>query len=65
MLQGRRIESVCHMKRYNVCRSKKQQQKTLSYLSAHMVNRLLRENRKSIPNFFNDKKLFKNVTLQI
>ena len=31
-----------------------------------MVNRLLRENRKYIPNFFNGKKkLFKNVTLQI
>ena len=31
-----------------------------------MVNSLLREKRKYIPNFFNDKKkLFKNVTLQI
>ena len=33
--------------------------------TAHVVNRLLRENRKSIPIFFNGKKLFKNVTLQI
>ena len=39
--------------------------KTLSHLSAHMVNRLLRENRKSIPNLFNAKKLVKNVTRQI
>ena len=32
-----------------------------------MVNRLLRENRKYIPNFFNGKKknFFKNVTLRI
>ena len=30
-----------------------------------MVNRLLLENRKSIPIFFNGIKLFKNVTLQI
>ena len=37
---------------------------TLSRLSAHMVNRLLRENRKSIPNL-SGKKLFKNVTLRI
>ena len=28
-------------------------------LSAHVVNRLLRENRKSIPNVFNGKKTFK------
>ena len=33
--------------------------------SAHVVNRLLRENPKSIPNFSNGNKLFKNVTLQI
>ena len=30
-----------------------------------MVNRLLCENRKSFPMFFDGKKLFKNVTLQI
>ena len=38
---------------------------TLSLLSAHLVNRLLHENRKSIPKIFNGKKLFKNVTLHI
>ena len=32
--------------------------KTLSYLSAHVVNRLLREKRKSISNVFNGKNLF-------
>ena len=37
----------------------------LSHPSAQVVNRLLRENRKSIQNFFNGKKRFKNVTLQI
>ena len=37
----------------------------LSHLSAHMVNRLLRENRKSIPKMFNGRKHLKNVTLQI
>ena len=37
----------------------------MSHLSEHMVNRLLLENRKSIPKFFNGKKLLKNVTLQI
>ena len=31
---------------------------TLSHLSAHVVNRPLRENRKSIPKFFNSKKTF-------
>ena len=31
----------------------------LSHLSAHVVNRLLCENRKYISNFFNGKKLFK------
>ena len=31
----------------------------LSHLSAHTVNRLSRENRKSIPNIFNGKKLLK------
>ena len=31
---------------------------TLTHLSAHVVNRLLCENRKSIPNFFNGKKIF-------
>ena len=36
--------------------------KTLSHLSAHVINRLLRENQKSIQNVFNGKKLFKNVT---
>ena len=35
------------------------------HLSAHVVKCLLRENRKSIPIFFNGKKLKKNVTLQI
>ena len=39
--------------------------KTLSHLSAHMVNCLLRENQKTIPKFLSGKKLFKNVTLQI
>ena len=38
---------------------------TLSHLSAHVVNLLLRENWKPIPNFFKGKKLFKNVTFQI
>ena len=38
---------------------------TLSHLSAHVVNRLLRENRKTILKILNGKKLFKNVTLQI
>ena len=38
---------------------------TLSHVSAHMVNRLLRKNRKTIPKFLIGKKLFKNVTLQI
>ena len=42
-----------------------EQDKTLSHLSVHMVNHLLHENWKSIPNFFNGKKLFKDVTLQI
>ena len=37
----------------------------LSHLTAHVVNRLLREKRKSVPNYFNGKKLLKNVTLQI
>ena len=37
----------------------------LSHLSVRVVNHLLCENRKSIPKFFNGKKLFKNVTLQI
>ena len=37
-----------------------------AHLSVHMVNRLLRENRKYVTNIFNGKKkLFKNVTLQI
>ena len=38
---------------------------SLSHLSVHVVNRLLRENRKSIPKFLSGKKLFKNVTVQI
>ena len=38
---------------------------TLSHLGAHLVNRLLDESRKSIPNFLKGKKLLKNVTLQI
>ena len=33
--------------------------KTLSHLSVHMVNRLLRENRKTIPKFLSGEKLFK------
>ena len=32
---------------------------------AHTVNRLLRENQKTIPKFLSDNKLFKNVTPQI
>ena len=39
--------------------------KLLSHLSAQVVNHQLCENRMSIPNFFNGKKLLKNVTLQI
>ena len=44
--------------------------KLLPHLSVHLVNRLLREKLKSIPNVFNGKKKkkkkrFKNVTLQI
>ena len=31
---------------------------TLSHLSAHVVNRLLRENRKTIPKFLSGKKTF-------
>ena len=38
---------------------------SLSHLSARVVNRLLRENRKSFPKFLSGKKLLKNVTLQI
>ena len=38
---------------------------TLSHLSAHVVNRLLCENWKTIPKYLSGKKLFKNVTLQI
>ena len=37
----------------------------LSHLSAHVVNRLLRENRKTIPKCLSGKTLLKNVTLQI
>ena len=37
---------------------------TLSHLSAHVVNRLLHENRKSIPKFLSGKNTSKNVTLQ-
>ena len=37
----------------------------LSHLGAHLVYRLLRKNRKTIPKFLSGKKLFKNVTLQI
>ena len=37
----------------------------LSHLSAHMVNCLLRKNRKSIPTILSGKNLFKSVTLQI
>ena len=36
----------------------------LTHLSAHVVNRLLRENRKSITKHFNGK-ITENVTLQI
>ena len=38
---------------------------TLSHLSAHLVNRLLHANRKTIQIFLSGKNLFKNVTLQI
>ena len=37
----------------------------LSHLSAHVVNRLLREKWKCIPKFLSGEKLLKNVTLQI
>ena len=37
----------------------------LSNLTAHVVNRLLLEKRKTIPKFLNGKILFKNETLQI
>ena len=36
-----------------------------SHLSVHLVNRLLRENWKSIPKLLSGKNFFKNVTLQI
>ena len=36
-----------------------------SHLSVHIVNRLLRENQKTIPKYLSGKKLLKNVTLQI
>ena len=39
--------------------------KNSASLSAHVVNHLLRKNRKTIPKFLSGKKLFKNVTLQI
>ena len=40
--------------------------KNLSHLSAHVVNHLLRENRKSIPKVLSGKKLLKYLlTLQI
>ena len=38
---------------------------TLFYLSAHVVNRLLRENWNTIPKFLSGKILLKNVTVQI
>ena len=37
----------------------------MSHRSAFVVNRLLREKRKSIPKFLSGKKLFKTVTLKI
>ena len=37
---------------------------TLSHLSAHVVNRLLRENRKTMTQVLSGT-LFKNVTIQI
>ena len=37
----------------------------LSYLSAHVVNRLLRENQKTIQKFLCVKKLFKTISLQM
>ena len=37
----------------------------ISVSRAHVLNRLLRENRKSIPKMFNGKNLFKNVTFQV
>ena len=39
--------------------------KNSSHLSVHLVNRLLSENRKSIPKTIKGKNLLKNVTLQI
>ena len=38
---------------------------SVSHLIVHVVNRLLPENRKSIPNYLMLKTLFKNETLQI
>ena len=38
---------------------KNNKQKFLSHLSAHVINRLLHENRKSIPKIFNGKKTSK------
>ena len=38
--------------------------KNLSHLSVHVVNRLLRENQKSIPNFLSGKKPFQNCNPQ-
>ena len=37
----------------------------LSHLSAHVVNQLFHENRKTIPKILSGKKLLKNVTLQV
>ena len=39
--------------------------KKLSHLSAHVVERLLRENQMTIPKFLSGKKLLRNETLQI
>ena len=38
--------------------------KNRSHLSVHVVNRLLRENQKSIPNFLSGKKAFKKCNPQ-
>ena len=50
---------------YTFCHPSLAKKQNLSHLSVHMANCLLRENRKSIPNFLTGKKLLKNVTLQV
>ena len=51
----KRIWYLPPMRAAKVQASKKEEKKTLSRLSVHVVNRLLCENRKSIPIFFNGK----------